>query len=128
MIVASLSIPADHPAYSGHFPEQPVLPGVVLLDAALQALERAGRGAPGRWDVNSVKFQSAVRPGEALTLEHETAANGSLRFAVRTPDRMVASGVLMPTSFEADAPRLGPASEDDGRPRAPVESHRGEQS
>jgi 3-hydroxyacyl-[acyl-carrier-protein] dehydratase len=96
MIITPLSIPANHPAYAGHFPGQPVLPGVVLLDATLQALERAGRGDTGAWEISSAKFQSAVRPGEELTLQHETLPNGSIRFAIRTADRAVASGTLAP--------------------------------
>jgi len=97
MIMTPLPIAADHPAYSGHFPGQPVLPGVVLLDAALHALECCGRKSAREWIVNGAKFQSAVRPGEALTLEHETLPNGSVRFAIRTVDRAVASGVLVPS-------------------------------
>jgi 3-hydroxyacyl-[acyl-carrier-protein] dehydratase len=92
MITTPLPIAADHPAYPGHFPGQPVLPGVVLLDAALHAL------GPRKWELNSAKFQSAVRPGEALTLEHETLSNGSVRFAIRTADRAVASGLLVPSN------------------------------
>jgi 3-hydroxyacyl-[acyl-carrier-protein] dehydratase len=101
MSMTSLPIAADHPAYPGHFPAQPVLPGVVLLDAVLHALESSGYGASGQWDINSAKFQSAVRPGEALTLEHETLPNGSARFAIHTPDRLVASGVLVPSNGTA---------------------------
>jgi 3-hydroxyacyl-[acyl-carrier-protein] dehydratase len=97
MISTPLPIAADHPAYSGHFPGQPVLPGVVLLDATLHALESAGIGVSARWDLNSVKFHSAVRPGEALTLQHEMLPNGTVRFAIRTADRSVASGVLGPS-------------------------------
>jgi 3-hydroxyacyl-[acyl-carrier-protein] dehydratase len=105
VIITPLSIPANHPAYAGHFPGQPVLPGVVLLDATLQALERAGRGDTRTWEINSAKFQSAVRPGEELTLQHETLPNGSIRFAIRTADRAVASGMLVPVqlSTELDA-------------------------
>jgi hypothetical protein len=66
----------------------------VLLDAALRALELAGKGRACDWEINSAKFQSAVRPGEELTLEHETLANGSIRFAIRAADRSVASGTL----------------------------------
>jgi 3-hydroxyacyl-[acyl-carrier-protein] dehydratase len=96
VIVTPLSIPANHPAYAGHFPGQPVLPAVVLLDATLHALERAGRGTAAEWEINSAKFQSVVRPGEDLTLQHETLPNGSVRFAIRAADRAVASGTLVP--------------------------------
>ena len=109
MIITSLAIPIDHPAYAGHFPGRPVLPGVVLLDATLRALELAGRGPAmsdsGRWEINSAKFQSAVRPGEELTLQHETLPNGSIRFAVRTPDRAVASGTIVRSRQSMDGNR-----------------------
>ena len=97
MITTPMAIPADHPAYAGHFPGMPVLPGVVLLDATLYAIEHSGEGTSGRWTVSSAKFQSAVRPGEALTLQHETLPNGSVRFAIRAAHRPVASGILAPS-------------------------------
>ena len=105
MTITSLVIDANHPAYPGHFPEQPVLPGVVLLDATLHVLEGAGKGSCGRWQISSAKFQSAVRPGEALTLEHETLPNGSVRFAIRAADRSIASGVLVPRSASMEPNR-----------------------
>src|SRR4051812_17832916 len=91
-----LIVPADHPAYAGHFPGMPVLPGVVLLDALLHALEEAGKGSCAQWEISSAKFQSAVRPGEVLSFQHETLANGAVRFAIRTGDRAVASGTVVP--------------------------------
>lgn len=86
----------------------PVLPGVVLLDALLYALESAGQGSPVQWEISSAKFQSAVSPGEPLTVQHETLANGSVRFAIRCEDRAVANGTVV-------------------RSRAAVERSRGEQ-
>jgi 3-hydroxyacyl-[acyl-carrier-protein] dehydratase len=109
-----LSIPADHPAYPGHFPGRPVLPGVVLLDAALHALECAGGGPARYWQIGSAKFQSAVRPGEELTLQHETAPNGSVRFAIRSSDRTVASGTLVPAGGSSGA-AAGPGAPDGER-------------
>src|ERR1700760_4968704 len=97
MIITHLPIAADHPAYAGHFPGTPVLPGVVLLDATIDALEKAGKGPSGHWEVSSAKFQSAVRPGETLTLHHETLPNGSIRFAIRAGDRAVANGLIVPS-------------------------------
>lgn len=97
MTVLPLPVPADHPAYQGHFPGRPVLPGVVLLDVTLAVLERAGYGNAAGWQISSAKFQSAVRPGEELTLQHEMLPNGSIRFAVRGADRAVATGTLVPS-------------------------------
>lgn len=100
----SLSIAAEHPAYAGHFPSQPILPGVVLLDTALYALA-AQQGLPAaniqiNAQIRSAKFLSPVQPGEALTLHTSETSGGGLRFEIRGLDshgieRAVASGTLV---------------------------------
>ena len=95
--ITTLTIPARHPAFSGHFPGAPILPGVVLLDETLRAVQRAGRHSEHGWQVATAKFLQPVRPGETLTLEHEQLANGSIRFAIRSDDRPVANGTLIPS-------------------------------
>ena len=90
-----LALPPDHPAYEGHFPGAPVLPGAVLLDAVLGAIEAAGDGAR-RWRVTVVKFTGTVRPGDPLELEHEALATGAIRFRVDSGERTVATGMLSP--------------------------------
>src|SRR5437763_11389720 len=88
----TLHVPAHHPAFEGHFPGAPLLPGVVLLDEMLQAV----RAEPG-WTIASAKFLHPVRPGETLTLEHERPlANGAVRFIIRSAGQPVASGTLIP--------------------------------
>lgn len=84
-----LPIEPEHPAYAGHFPGQPILPGVVLLDRAQRALEQAcGCTVTG---VALAKFLSPVRPGEALALDYEDSGT-ALRFEIRCGTRRVASG------------------------------------
>ena len=39
-------VEADHPALAGHFPGRPIVPGVVLLDEALAAIEADSGSAP----------------------------------------------------------------------------------
>ena len=91
-----LTIGVEHPALAGHFPGAPIVPGVVLLDAALRAVELDPATATTRWRISTAKFLSPVRPGEELTLGHESLADGSLRFTISRDGRLVAHGVLFP--------------------------------
>ena len=58
------SVDADHPSLPGHFPGNPVVPGVVLLDRIAVAIERAGAGTLHR--VGAVKFLAPVLPAESV--------------------------------------------------------------
>jgi|SRR5664279_1946577 len=88
-----IDVPREHPSFAGHFPKFPVLPGAVLLDEALQAIEIA-RGIDLReWHLGSVKFLFAVRPGDSLHLEH-ALIGGVIRFTIRAAGRIVANGSL----------------------------------
>ena len=87
---AKLDIPREHPAYEGHFPGHPVLPGVVLLAEAMAALGKAG------WNVDTAKFLMPVEPGTLLTLEHHALESGGVRFEIASPAGVVATGVLSP--------------------------------
>lgn len=97
MTAVGLSIAASHPAFEGHFPGSPVLPGVVLLDEAIRAIELADGGEPRCWRVASVKFLRPVAPGEPLVLEQERTASGTVRFTILSAAQAVASGALSPT-------------------------------
>jgi 3-hydroxyacyl-[acyl-carrier-protein] dehydratase len=94
--VSTLTIDAQHPALAGHFPGTPIVPGVVLLDETLRAVEEDAATAATRWRIGTAKFLKPVRPGEALTLAHEPQADGSLRFTVSRNGQLVAHGVLVP--------------------------------
>lgn len=97
MRAVALSIAASHPAFEGHFPGAPVLPGVVLLDEAIRAIELWDGGGARRWRISSVKFLRAVAPGEALTLEQERLASGTFRFTIVSGEQgVVAAGTLSP--------------------------------
>ena len=64
-----IRIPEDHPALAGHFPGNPLVPGVVLLDAAWAHVRERRPGVLARMPV--VKFLAPVRPGETVRLRVE---------------------------------------------------------
>ena len=89
-------VPAEHPAFAGHFPGNPIVPGVVLLDRAILFAEEMIGQADLNWQVGNAKFFSPVRPEEVLTFLLETKASGSISFSIRGADRDIASGSLKP--------------------------------
>ena len=99
--VTTLTIAAEHPALAGHFPGTPIVPGVLLLDEALRALQAEPAASVRRWRIGSAKFVKPVRPGETLTFEHEALPNGSIGFRILSAGQPVARGVLVPDAQDA---------------------------
>ncbi len=90
------TVPLDHPAFAGHFPGTPILPGVVLLDTTLQAISEASSIALDRCEISSVKFLSPANPGDALMIQHEISASGTIRFEIMAGARKIATGSIVP--------------------------------
>jgi 3-hydroxymyristoyl/3-hydroxydecanoyl-(acyl carrier protein) dehydratase len=100
-LTLQLSVPTDHPAYAGHFPGHPILPGAVLLDEVLNALAAHQGLDAAIGQIKSAKFPSPVRPGEDLSLNYSAAGPGAFRFAVMAGERVAASGIF---AFAATVP------------------------
>ncbi len=88
------TIAASHPALPGHFPDHPVVPGVVILSEVWTVLA-ASVGRPLRctgWP--SVKFLAPLHPDEPFTVELEFTNAETVRFTCRSRERPLASGTL----------------------------------
>jgi len=92
------TVPRDHPAFAGHFPGTPILPGVVLLDTVLHAIAAATGLALDVCEISSVKFLGPAGPGEELLIRHVLSASGTIRFDVVAGTRKIASGSILPGS------------------------------
>jgi 3-hydroxyacyl-[acyl-carrier-protein] dehydratase len=88
----SLTLAPDHPAFAGHFPGTPIVPGVVLLDQALWAIGNLMGTELSACQINVVKFLSPARPGEPLCVRYETLDSGAIRFDIMSENRKVATG------------------------------------
>jgi acyl-coenzyme A synthetase/AMP-(fatty) acid ligase/3-hydroxymyristoyl/3-hydroxydecanoyl-(acyl carrier protein) dehydratase len=93
---AHFDIPAGHPAFDGHFPGQPILPGVVLLSLVMQAVDRQPllRQRLGATPlIDAVKFIAPVAPGTRLRVALAEQGRG-VAFDVWDGARCVAKGKL----------------------------------
>jgi len=84
------SIPADHPSLPGHFPGQPIVPGVVVLERVLEAIE-ATQGPLGPLRLPQVKFVQPLLPGEVADILLDGDAP-RWRFRVLRAQALIASG------------------------------------
>lgn len=94
--IAHRTVPADHPAFAGHFPGNPILPGVVLLDMALQAIAVSAGTRLDACEIGAVKFLHPVHPGDPLEIRHQFSAGGAIRFDIAVGSRKIASGNIVP--------------------------------
>ena len=72
------NVTADEPFFQGHFPGNPIMPGVLIVEALAQTACVAGllleenKGKLGLFTgIESMKFRKQVYPGDTLRLEAE---------------------------------------------------------
>jgi 3-hydroxyacyl-[acyl-carrier-protein] dehydratase len=99
--------------FQGHYPRQPIVPGVILCESAMQAgavlLSQSLRDMPGvpvATRLNDVKFKRMVHPGE--TVEILVTLNERLANAFFLRAKVTCSGKLV-VSFEFACTMAEPA-------------------
>jgi 3-hydroxymyristoyl/3-hydroxydecanoyl-(acyl carrier protein) dehydratase len=87
----TLRVPATHPALRGHFPGRPLVPAVLLLEAAAMLLQEQGLRVVG---IERAKFLAPLQPRQAATLRIWPRTTTDWQFAIDRAEMAIARGVL----------------------------------
>ncbi len=107
-ILAIKNVTVNEPYFQGHFPQRPIMPGVLILEAMAQAggilafetIEEAVRDrAVYFMGIDRAKFRRIVVPGDQLFLEtlilKRRGAYWSFQCYARVDDNMVAEAKML---------------------------------
>ena len=115
-LVAIKNVTFNEPQFTGHFPEQPIMPGVMIVEALAQATgilafkSEVGKPIDGQIymlvGIDKVRFKRMVEPGDQIRLEVEVMVvkRGIWKFKCRAlvEDQIVTTAELMCTQKAAD--------------------------
>ena len=106
------NVSVNEPFFTGHFPGQPIMPGVLILEALaqlagtllLRRMEYTGK-MPVLWAIDKVKLRRAVVPGDQLRLEVEATkvrdTMGRCECVAKVNEHVVAEAKMVFTLVEA---------------------------
>ncbi len=95
MKARTIQIPVDHPAFPGHFPGNPLLPGVLILELVVDTYQSPVNG------ISIAKFLQPVSPGDILDISIDDPSNGTARFKVTRSTNLICEGQLRTEACDA---------------------------
>ncbi len=107
-IVGLKNVTSNEPFFQGHFPDRPIMPGVLIAEAMAQAggilallstPENLGNPSVFLMGLDKVRFRQPVVPGDQLRLEVATIRSGKKFWKMQgkafVNDTLVAEGEIM---------------------------------
>jgi 3-hydroxyacyl-[acyl-carrier-protein] dehydratase len=90
-IKATKEISHDEPFFRGHYPGNPIMPGVLICESIFQTgaillssiIGYIGDGIPVLTRINNAKFKNMVKPGDLLDIEAELVEKVSNAFFLK---------------------------------------------
>jgi len=105
--VALKNVSIDEPYFLGHFPKEPMLPAVLMVEAMAQtgglafhsSFEKEGEGIPVLARIEEFRLKKSVIPGDQLIIEaevlHVFSGMAKVKVLARVEGEIVAEGTLI---------------------------------
>ncbi len=68
-IAASVALEGHSPWFAGHFPNNPILPGIAQLKMVADLIAESGAGDLAMSGLGRIKFRKIVKPGDLLDIQ-----------------------------------------------------------
>ena len=95
-VSASVEMTQDSPWFSGHFPGEPILPGVAQLGMVFDAIRQSSNQSLKISGVSRVRFKQIVRPNDRLQIMAKPVEgnSGAYSFRMMVGKELVCSGIV----------------------------------
>ena len=95
-IAARVTTDGQSPWFSGHFPDNPILPGIAQLKMVADIIAASREDDAHMTGLSRIKFRKIVRPGELLDI-HATVSLSENQYAFRitSSTEEVCSGMML---------------------------------
>jgi len=93
-VTARVDVPEASRWFDGHFPEEPILPGIAQLALVMEVLKKAFGPKTAAIRFSRVRFKQLIRPGDRLDLDIRPKPEdaGSFSFRIACGDQPALSG------------------------------------
>jgi 3-hydroxymyristoyl/3-hydroxydecanoyl-(acyl carrier protein) dehydratase len=93
MAERTISVPAEHPVFAGHFPGNPIVPGVMLLEWAMRETAQILGRTPAALRVREAKFFMPLAPRQRAEMSCDIGER-RCAFSIRSAAGQIARGIL----------------------------------
>jgi 3-hydroxyacyl-[acyl-carrier-protein] dehydratase len=95
-MTARVSVDSGSPWFAGHFPGDPVLPGIAQLKMVADLIAGFRKDDVYLSGLSRIRFKKIVRPGEALDIHAAPAGkNNQYAFRITSSSSDICSGLML---------------------------------
>lgn len=91
-IIAIYQIPLGHPSLEGHFPGNPVIPGVVIIEKVLHTISQ--EKSSSNYKIAMAKFLQPLIPPATMTVHLSENAENRFNYKVMTETDVISNGII----------------------------------